>query len=553
MKVALLSNVTLNGPFFPKFLKQKGNYELYFSDGFDTWKQDLITNKELLSCQCIFLYIHAESLLDLSKDREENKTRLQNSISLIREFVSKTQIPFVVFSLDFQDVNTVVVSSKDTLFYVSYWNELAIENKLGHIDLQILYSNIGKKKFYSNKMWYIGSYPFSMAGEKLLAEECHKVLLSIQGKKKKCLALDLDNTMWGGVIGEDGLDGIELGSAHEGAIYQDFQKVIKQLKEQGTILIVVSKNNHEDAMMGINSSNMILKKDDFSLIYANWDEKTINLKDAAKTLNIGLDSIVFIDDNVVERDKVKANIPDVVVPDFPTNKYDIVDFIKQVARQYFLTYSLTKEDVNKQQQYSQELKRQAEKNKYEDIGSYLDSLDMKMKFYVNSEEHINRIAQLTQKTNQFNLTTKRYTQTEIKEFSDNKNSYVFSAELKDKYGDYGIISVMICNIQQEKLIIDSFLMSCRAMGRNVEFTFLNNILKYLKDKEDFKQIEAEYIKTKKNKPVESFYEDCGFVLASKEEQENSEGIKEIIRKSYILEDLGALSQKDKYIEVEWNE
>ena len=520
MKISFLSNCNINGPFFSKTLKKQGDYDCYFSEGYNTWIQELLVNDEIRSSNCVFIYLRADELCDLRDEREINLNKLDEYLDIIFKFKSQcNDVPIIVSSLDFLGKEFFSIDKKiDSYYLASYWVEKLYKNNIIILYLDKLYSSIGKDNFYSQKMWYYGSCPFSMKGEKILAKECNRILQAIVGNRKKCLLLDLDNTLWGGVIGEDGEDGIILGNSKEGLIYQDVQKIIKDAKNLGVILVVVSKNNEEDALKGIDCSRMILKRDDFSLILANWSEKSDNIKKVAQVLNIGLDSMVFIDDNVIEREKIIHNLPDVVVPDFPLDIIQLPNFMYSVVNDYFSIMSLTIEDKKKSELYLQEKKRNEAKNSFDNINDYLKSLDMFLKISINNKEHIKRISQLTQKTNQFNLTTKRYTEQDILSFMNCNDTFIFDGELQDKYGDYGIISVAICKIDfdTKKAKIDTFLMSCRAMGRMVENCLMEQIELFFKNL-DVVEVSSEFCPTKKNKPVEFFYENMKYDVINQQE------------------------------------
>ena len=342
----------------------------------------------------------------------------------------------------------------------------------------------------------------------------NQILNSLAGKRKKCLILDLDNTLWGGIIGEDGLAGIKLGNTYPGNCFLDFQEYIKEIKETGVILAICSKNNHNDVKEVFDKQNsMILNYDDFAIIKTNWKNKSENITQIAKELNIGLDSMVFIDDSSFEREQVNRILPEVETPDFPNKPYLLINFIKEVYHKYFRIYNLTDEDKDKTKQYKEnELRNKVlrEPANYEEI---IKELNIKISISENDKLHIPRIAQMTQKTNQFNLTTKRYTEQDIRRLMDG-NHLIFDASVSDKFGDNGITALAIVKINSETAHIDSFLLSCRILGRGIESNFLKEILLKLKEK-GILQITAIYIPTEKNIQTKDFYLKNGFVLTEK--------------------------------------
>ena len=394
---------------------------------------------------------------------------------------------------------------------MSYWRSQLEDIEVPICELAELVADMGREKFYSPKMWYYGSIPFSMAGEKALAAECARCWKALTGQKKKCIVLDLDNTLWGGVIGEDGVGGIQLASDKEGAAYQDFQRHILELKQQGVLLAVASKNNAEDALLPIREHpDMLLRESDFVAIKANWEPKAINIQQLAEELNLGLDSFVFIDDNPVERESVKMALPTVSIPEFPSNPVSLASFARFIAKEYFPTLRLTQEDIKKSEQYRQEHLRQEEKQRFSTLEDYLASLDMKLFIKRVDDNDIPRVAQLTQKTNQFNLTTRRYTETDIKTFSAAPDWQLWLGELEDKFGKYGKIILCMVKISEERAHIDTFLMSCRVMGRGVECAFLDYVEGQLAAC-GISCIEGEYRTTPKNSMVSNFWEQYGYI------------------------------------------
>ena len=367
-----------------------------------------------------------------------------------------------------------------------------------------------------------------------------RILSAIRSQRKKCLILDLDNTLWGGVLGEDGMEGIDLGNNYPGSAYKDFQESILNTSKNGVILTVCSKNNEKDVFEAWDKHpNMVLRKEHFSAYRINWKEKPDNILELSQELNIGLDSMVFLDDNPAEREFVNSTIPEVIVPILPEKPYQLNFFLKELYEQYFQIYMLTGDDQLKTEQYKSNKSRQIFKKKTTSIGEYLSGLRMELSFQCANDFNISRIAQMTQKTNQFNLTTRRYTEENIRSFL-NKGHLIFCASLKDKFGDNGITAACIVelNIEESMARIDTFLVSCRILGRQVEKTFVSLILNELK-KLHIKKVEAFFIPSGKNMQVSDFYENYGFKL-KKESAKNKEYILEI-KQNYEI---------DKFIKIE---
>ena len=513
--LALLSNITIET--LAQAAAKATGEEIYTSSGYNTWAQELLSASFGGNIpDCIFLILDGTQLMGdaFPSNWETAKETLDEALSVILGFVSSHKdIPIFVSSLDIpQKKIRPYISSKLEHKAESYWLETLEDNQIPVLDIAELASNIGRDKFYSSRMWYLGSIPYSMTGEKAIAEEISYALGALRGRRAKCIVLDLDNTLWGGVIGEDGVGGIELATTKEGSRYRDFQKRIKDLKEQGAILAVVSKNNKEDAMEGINNHpDMILREKDFVAIKANWEPKPVNIKELAEELNLGLDSFVFIDDNPIEREAVKTALPQVIVPEFPRDTANLEKFATEIGKKYFPTLKLTKEDTQKTEQYRTEHKRSELKKEAPSLEDYLKSLDMKLTICEITEEDIPRAAQLTQKTNQFNLTARRYTESDIRRMKEDGSHKIWIGELEDKFGSYGKIILAIAKLEPEncRAVIDTFLMSCRVMGRNVETDFLRHIEQELKD-EGVKEIVGEYTETQKNKVVRNFWHEHAY-------------------------------------------
>jgi FkbH-like protein len=344
-----------------------------------------------------------------------------------------------------------------------------------------------------------------------LAFNISKIINSIFGKSKKCLVLDLDNTCWGGVIGDDGLDGIHIGT--ETAIAETFtslQSYAKELKQRGITLAVCSKNDFKNAKEGFEHPESILCFDDFTSFKANWGPKHQNILDIAKEINIGIDSLVFIDDNPVERDIVFSQIPSVSVPNVGS---DVINFIDHIDRNgYFEPISLLPDDINRNKYYEDNKKRAVEQSTFKSYDEFLVSLDMTATIKSFSSIYLDRITQLTNKTNQFNLTTNRYTAGEIENIANSDKYIKIYGKLTDKYGDNGLIAITIGRIEYKQCHIDLWLMSCRVLKRDMEFAMLDELVRQCKEKR-ISEIVGYYFKSAKNNMVSDLYEKFGFILS----------------------------------------
>lgn len=338
-----------------------------------------------------------------------------------------------------------------------------------------------------------------------------KKMDSIALKRKKCLVLDLDNTLWGGVLGEDGIEGIRIGGDYPGKAFLFWQEALLELSNTGVILTVCSKNNETDVLEAWEKNPfMVLKKDNFATWRINWADKATNIKEIALELNIGLDSMVFVDDNPTERALIRQMIPMVEVPEFPNQPYEFPVFFKELVEKYFKVYSVTNEDKKKTEQYKANAQRAQAQRSFIDFDSFLENLNIQITIERANDFNIPRIAQLTQKTNQFNLTTKRYTDADVRSFLE-AGWKIWCVSVSDRFGDNGITGCVIVNGS----VIDTFLLSCRVLGKGVEVAFIKKILTILKE-DGVDEMKATYIPTAKNVQVKDFYEKCGFACVSED-------------------------------------
>lgn len=375
-------------------------------------------------------------------------------------------------------------------------------------------SRYGEAVLRDNKMYYLGDMKISMEGLILLADEYLSYIRALAGKSRKCLVLDLDNTLWGGIIGEDGMEHIKLGPDYEGKAYREFQIYIKSLLHRGVILAVNSKNNYEDAMEVIeNHDYMVLRKEDFAAFKINWQDKVSNMKELAAELNIGLDSMVFVDDDRINCDMMETGLPMVKTIHLNGNPVTYVDVLRGLTD--FNMLSFTEEDRKKNEQYRSQVLRNELKSNAATLEDFIKSLDIRTRFEEMNDSNIGRISQLTMKTNQFNLTTRRYTESDLNLLA--KSGYkTVCLHVADRYGDNGICGVLIFKPEKGEIMIDTMLLSCRVMGRKIEeqyFEFLEEVA----EKEGVSVITGEYIPTPKNKPVEGLYREHGFVCTLHDE------------------------------------
>lgn len=375
-------------------------------------------------------------------------------------------------------------------------------------DVQELTNEVGWQKAFDAKNYTSADMVWSLNFLPLVAKHISGIIEAFEGRFKKCIVLDLDNTLWGGIIGDDGMSGIEIGALGRGKAFSDLQRWLKELKNRGVIVCVCSKNDEATAKEPFQSHpDMVLRLDDIAVFAANWDNKVDNLHFIQQTLNIGFDSMVFLDDNPFERGMVKEGIPALEVPELPE---DPVDYLRLLQRlNLFETVSFTGEDNKRVKQYQEESKRASTKKIYQNEDDYLASLGMKAEVLPLDAFTIPRAAQLSQRSNQFNLRTVRYTESDLQKMAASNEYNAFVVRLADKFGDYGIISFIVLKKEAQRLFIESWMMSCRVLKRGVESLVLNAIVNVAKE-EGLSTIVGEYLPTAKNGLVKDHYQNLGF-------------------------------------------
>ncbi len=453
-------------------------------------------------------------------ERDEERSRLIQSLGSVLQCIRRnTKAPIIINNFPLPDKTTLGILDFHSVHSQKKWhlqfNEdlLKVCSEIDNvfcIDLAAVLSNIGYLTGLNQRQWEIAKAPL---GSKLLiplAKEYGKFLRALNGASRKCLILDCDGTLWGGILGEDGNTGIKVGSSYPGTSYINFQQQILNLYNRGVILAICSKNNEEDVLDVLeNHPSMILRKHHFASLKINWDDKATNILRIAKELNIGVDSMVFADDNEFECDWIKSQLPEVKVIHLKGDP----DLFQSVlcAPGYFDSLTFSEEDKGKTEMYQSENKRKellVTTASYED---YLIELGIKAQIKAAQPNDLARVAQLTQKTNQFNLTTLRYTEDNIKELAQSKDSDIYTMKVSDKISDLGLIGVAIVRYEGCQMIIDSFLMSCRALGRGLERALLAFSINSGAERGATKVI-GRYVPSKKNVQTQDFYNNNGFTL-----------------------------------------
>lgn len=495
-------------PFFDKGYVYSGYDDIsnipIEADGYIWWYQLPIKTEEAMLIDEVRGFIQKFNFVISQIDQKKNIIALTMDISYI-----------VSFTEDNYELQSVVSEYNNALYVASNkYNNVKI------IDISEFTRRYSISELIDWKFYFISQMAINPKLSKEFRRWWNKKIDSIALKRKKCLILDLDNTLWGGVLGEEGIDGIKIGGDYPGKAFLYWQKALLELSKNGIILAVCSKNNEQDVLeVWEKNPFVILKKEHFASYRINWTDKATNIKEIATELNIGLDSFVFVDDNPTERELIKQMLPMVEVPEFPSQPYELMSFFKQLVEDYFKVYSVTDEDKKKTEQYKQNAQRMQAQNSFVDFEAFLRSLDIKITIENINEFNTQRIAQMTQKTNQFNLTTQRYTDGDIRTFVE-EGWLVWCISVADKFGDNGITGAIMTTPKGE---IDTFLLSCRILGKGIEIAFIKKVLSLLLEK-NYSLIKAKYLPTPKNAQVKDFWDKVGFVC----NKENEDGSKEYV-------------------------
>lgn len=377
-------------------------------------------------------------------------------------------------------------------------------------DINYMASCYGLQKWADPFYWHMYKYAMCVPAIPEFAFNLANIIKAIYGKNRKALVLDLDNTLWGGVIGDDGVDNIEIGQETSlGQVYSEFQTYIKSHKDLGVLLAVNSKNEESNALAGLNRPDSVLKPEDFAVMKANWENKDRNLAEIAEGLNIGMDSLVFVDDNPAERHIVRSRIPEAAVPELG----DAEQYIITLDRSgFFESTGISEDDLKRISMYKANLERQKQEEHFADYSEYLQSLDMNAEIKPFTPMYMSRIAQLTNKSNQFNLTTRRCTQSDLEKISKDPSYITLYGKLDDKFGSNGVVSVVYGHRDSQSaeiFHIDLWLMSCRVLKRDMELAMLDELVETCSS-EGIHKIVGYYYPTVKNGMVREFYDRIGF-------------------------------------------
>ncbi len=509
----------------------------YESEYAKYWEDVMFDNPELKEFSPDLIYIHTGNrnlnhlpTLQMSKEDVEAGLRADyEHFCVLWEKIGETyHCPVIQNNFEFPYYrllgNAEATEYRGSVRYINRLNEMFAEYAQTHQDfyiqdIQYLSACYGLDKWADSHYWHMYKYALAVDAIPTLSYNLANIMKSLFGKNKKAFALDLDNTLWGGIIGDDGVENIEIGpETSMGQVYAEFQSYIKKHKDLGVILNVCSKNEKENAIAGLEHPDSILKPDDFILIKANWEPKSQNLVEAAKQLDLLPESFVFVDDNPAEREIIRAQVPGTAVPEIGS----VEDYIRVLDHAgYFEVTTLSEDDAKRNEMYKQNVQRTELAQSFGDYGEYLRSLEMKGTIEGFIPIYLERIAQLSNKSNQFNLTTRRYTRTEIEEIAGD-NAYIdLYGKLEDKFGDNGVVSVVIGHKDGETLHMDLWIMSCRVLKRDMEFAMMDELVAK-SQAAGIKTIRGYYYPTAKNHMVENFYAQMGFTKVSEDAEGNTE-------------------------------
>ncbi len=554
-KIAVLGGSTTNEIVdqLEIFLLQYGiEAEFYQSEYGQYWQDAMFGNQKLDEFCPDIIYIHTNwrnieqfpTIANTTDEIEEifiaEYKRFEAMWQVLR---AKFHCPIIQNNFDRPDYrlmgNRDVWDMHGRSNYISRLNQKFYEYAQMHEDFYIndldyLSSDFGLTAWGNATYWYMYKYAMCLEAIPLLANSVANIIKSLFGQNRKVLVLDLDGTLWGGIVGDDGVEGIAVGpEMPNGQVYAGFQSYCKNLQDIGVVLAVDSKNDEKNALAGLSHPNSVLHSDDFVSIKANWETKDQNLREIASELALGVESFVFADDNPAERAIVVSQIPGVAVP----NMEGAENYIKILDHSgYFEVTTLSSEDLHKTELYHAKAQATRAESLFADYGEYLKSLKMTASVRSFESMYIKRIAQLTNKSNQFNLTTLRCTEDDIRAMAVDKNYVCLYGKLADRFGDNGVVTVAVGELKEEILHIRLWLMSCRVLKRGMEDVMMNRFVS-VAVKQGVKNIIGYYYPTPKNSMVRDFYSDMGFVLSSVDENGNSKWLLKAteyqMKKTYI--------------------
>ena len=563
-KIAILGGSTTHDikDILELFLLNYGIEPSFYESEYAQYFQDVMfDNPELVDFAPDLIFIHTSTrnirfFPNIKNSAEEIEEMLKGEFNQFCELWKKIENTYhcPVIQNNFEMPFYRLLGNKDVsdihgrVNYVNRLNSLFYEYAQSHDnfyinDINYMASCFGLQKWADPFYWHMYKYAMCLDAIPEFSFNLANIVKSIYGKNKKAFVLDLDNTLWGGIVGDDGADNIEIGQETSIAqLYSEFQGYLKNHKDLGILLTVNSKNEEENALAGLKRPDSVLKPEDFIVIKANWNPKDMNTREIASELNIGADALVFVDDNPAEREIVSASVSGVAVP----NVQEPEHYINVLDRSgFFEITTFSKDDLARNEMYQANIQRAKQEASFANYKDYLISLEMKAEILPFSSLYMSRIAQLTNKSNQFNLTTKRCSQADIENIANNENYITLCGKLEDKFGDNGVVSVVFGHIDEsDKSIfcIDLWLMSCRVLKRDMEFAMMDSLIELCKER-NVKTVKGFYYPTAKNKMVKDFYALHGFVKTEEDAEQNA---------IWVYEDIGNYKNRNEVISVNNN-
>lgn len=522
------------------FLLNYGINPEFYESEYNQWYEDgMFPNPELenFSPDIIYICTCIRNIMDyplLSDDKETVGIKLENIYgkfeSVWNHIVHAYKCPIIQNNFEYPFFR--LMGNKDasdihgrvnfvTMLNCKFYEYAQSHNNFYICDINYLAGSYGLDKWSDPYYWHMYKYAVAVPAIPYLSFNIANIIKSIYGKNKKVFNLDLDNTLWGGIVGDDGADNIEIGQESSLAqTYSEFQEYIKLHKQLGVLLTINSKNDEKNALAGLGRPDSVLHKEDFVNIKANWSPKSINLTETADEMALLPESFVFVDDNPAEREIIKDQIPEVATPRMD----EVEHYIQMIDRSgFFEVTALSKDDIQRTEMYQENAKRSQLRASFVDYEDYLKSLEMKGEIQNFVPMYMSRIAQLSNKSNQFNLTTKRYSQAEIEKAAADTNRITLYGRLGDKFGDNGVVSIVIGRIDgenQDELHMELWVMSCRVLKRNMEFAMMDELVSKAKAA-GIKKIIGYYYPTAKNAMVREFYGLQGFTKVSEDDEGNA--------------------------------
>ena len=563
-KIAILGGSTTHDikDILELFLLNYGIEPVFYESEYAQYFQDVMfDNPELLEFSPDLIFIHTSTrnikiVPSVKKEADEIRKMVNDEFNQFQLLWKKIEQTYhcPVIQNNFEQPFYRLLGNKDVSDvhglsnYVNELNNLFYKYAQSHEnffinDINYLASCYGLQKWADPFYWHMYKYALSLEAIPEFSFNLANIIKSIYGKNKKAFVLDLDNTLWGGIVGDDGVQNIEIGQETPIAqLYSEFQRYIKDHKDLGILLTINSKNEEENALAGLNRPDSVLKPEDFIVIKANWNPKDVNTIEIASQLNIGADSLVFIDDNPAEREIVRNSVAGCSVPDICEQEH----YINVIDRSgFFEVTAFSKDDLARNEMYVANVQRAKQESCFTNYNDYLLSLEMKAEILPFSSIYMSRIAQLTNKSNQFNLTTKRCSQADIENIAGDKNCITLYGKLSDKFGDNGVVSVVFGHIDttdKTLFCIDLWLMSCRVLKRDMEFAMMDTLMAECA-KRNIKSVKGFYYPTEKNKMVKDFYGLHGFIKIHEDSEQNA---------TWLFEDINKYINKNKVILINGN-